>query len=136
MKVSEIMSPDVDFVSSDDTIQQAARKMEELDVGALPVIVGKEFVGMITDRDITVRIAAQGRDPQRAKVVDAVSEGVVACRADDDINDVARLMKDRKIRRVPVRDDKGSLAGIVSFADLATNADKALVGEVIRAISK
>jgi CBS domain-containing protein len=136
MKVSELMTPEVDFVSSDDTIQKAARKMEDLDVGVLPVIVGKELVGMITDRDITVRVAAQGLDPQKAKVVDAITEGVVACKAEDDVNDVARLMKDKKIRRVAVTDDGGQLAGIVSFADLATSADKTLVGEVIRVISR
>ena len=136
MRVKELMTPRIEFVHSDDTIQQAANKMEQFDVGALPVIVGDEVVGMITDRDIVIRSVSHGLDPEKHKVMEAVSEGVVSCKEDDDIKTVADLMEDKQIRRVVVKDREGKVTGIVSLGDLALNIQKETAGEVLKKVSE
>jgi CBS domain-containing protein len=136
MLVKEIMTRKVDYVTHENTLQEAADKMKELDVGELPIVVGGEAVGIITDRDIAVRGVAHGLDPKAAKVVDAMTEGIVACSEDDDIEKAAKMMGAHKIRRLPVTDTDGRMSGVVSLGDLALKLDKALVGEVLTEISK
>jgi len=135
MQVKDIMTTDVDFVTNENTLQEAAEKMLRLDVGELPVVVGKEAVGIVTDRDITIRAVAHGLDPKATAVVNAMTEGLVACRENDDIAQAARTMGAHKIRRMPVIDETGKMSGVVSLADLAQNLDKTLVGEVLTQIS-
>ena len=110
--------------------------MEELNVGALPVISGDEAVGIITDRDIVIRSVAQGLDPEEEKVLVAVSEGLVSCKEDDDIEAVADLMEDRQIRRVVVKSNGGKVTGIVSLGDLAVNIPKGTAGEILKEVSQ
>jgi CBS domain-containing protein len=136
MQVKDIMSRDVEFVTNNNTLQEAAEKMKDLDVGELPIVVGKEAVGIITDRDIVVRGVAHGLDPKAATVVDAMTEKIIVCREDDEIEKVARTMGAKKIRRLPVMDNDGQMSGVVSLGDLALNLDKSLVGEVLMEISK
>jgi CBS domain-containing protein len=136
MKVRDIMSRDIEYITTDETIEQAAAKMQASNVGDMPVVVGGEAVGMLTDRDITIRIAAHGLDPQKTHVTDAMTEGVICCKEDDDIEAAARLMADKQIRRVLVVEDGGKLSGIVSLADLAGSLDKEMVGDVLKQISK
>lgn len=136
MKVKELMTPRIAFVHSDDSIKQAANKMEELDVGALPVIIGDEVVGMITDRDIVIRSVSHGLDPEKHKVMEAVSEGVVSCKEEDDVKTVVDLMEDKQIRRVVVKDEAGKVTGIVSLGDLALNVQKETAGDVLKKISE
>jgi CBS domain-containing protein len=136
MQVKEIMTSQVDYATSEYTLREAAIKMRELDIGELPIVVGSEAVGVITDRDITVRGVARGLDPNAAKVVDAMTEGIVACRQDDAIEDAAKKMGSHKIRRLPVMDASGKMIGMLSLADLALKLDKALLGEVLMEISK
>jgi CBS domain-containing protein len=136
MLVKDIMSHDVEFVTNENTLQEAAEKMKDLDVGELPIIVGNEAVGVITDRDIVIRGVAHGLVPNVATVVDAMTEGIIACKEDDTIEEVARTMGSKKVRRLPVMDADGKLSGMVSLGDLASNLDKSLVGEVLMEISK
>lgn len=136
MLVKDIMSHDVEFVTNENTLQEAAEKMKDLDVGELPIIVGNEAVGVITDRDIVIRGVAHGLVPNAATVVDAMTEGIIACKEDDTIEEVARTMSSKKVRRMPVMDADGKLSGMVSLGDLALNLDKSLVGEVLMEISK
>jgi CBS domain-containing protein len=136
MLVKDIMSHDVEFVNNENTLQEAAEKMKDLDVGELPIIVGNEAVGVITDRDIVIRGVAHGLVPNVATVVDAMTEGIIACKEDDTIEEVARTMSSKKVRRMPVMDADGRLSGMVSLGDLALNLDKSLVGEVLMEISK
>jgi CBS domain-containing protein len=136
MKVRDLMTQKVEFINADATIQETAEKMKELDVGALPVIIADETVGMITDRDIVVRVVAHGLDPEKSHVSDAITEGVTFCNETDDIKYVARLMEDRQIRRVVVKDGQGNVNGIVSLGDLATSAGQQLSGEVVQEVSK
>lgn len=135
MKVREIMTRGTAYVTEDQTIEQAAARMKESGVGDMPVVDGGEIVGMLTDRDITVRVVAMVLDPQSTYVTDAMTEEVVACREDDDIETAARLMGDKRVRRLLVMSDGRKLSGIVSLGDLAKSVDKALVGEVLRKIS-
>jgi CBS domain-containing protein len=136
MQVKELMTRDIEFVNSNDSIKQAAEKMKELNVGVLPVKTGNKLVGMLTDRDIVVRSVAPGLDPEKHQIIDAFSEGVVACNGDDDIKDVARLMEERQIRRVVVKDNEEKVIGIVSLGDLAVNIGKEMVGEVLKEVSE
>ena len=136
MEIREIMSRDIDFVTTDETIEEAAVRMKESNVGDMPVIVGGEAVGMLTDRDITIRIAANGLDPQKSHVSDAMTEGVIACKEDDDTEIAARMMADKQVRRLLVMDPDGQLSGVVSLGDLATSLDKERVGEVLEKISR
>jgi CBS domain-containing protein len=94
------MTRDINYVTPNETIEQAAAKMKESNVGDMPVVIGGEAIGMLTDRDITVRITANGLDPQKTHVTDAMTESVVACKEDDDIETVARLMGDKQVRRI------------------------------------
>jgi len=135
MKVRELMTQQVEFVKADTTIQETAEKMKELDVGALPVVIADETVGIITDRDIVVRAIAHGLDPEKSHVSDALTEGIEFCNAGDDIKDVARLMEKKQIRRVVVKDDQGNVSGIVSLGDLAIRVSHELSGEVIDQVS-
>ncbi len=136
MQVKDIMTRDVEYVTNENTLQDAAEKMLRQDVGELPVIVGKEAVGVITDRDIAIRGVAHGLDPKAAMVVEAMSEGIIPCKEEDDIEKAARSMGSHKIRRMPVMDGNGNMSGIVALADLSPELDKAVLGEVLREISR
>jgi CBS domain-containing protein len=135
MQVKEIMTPDVEFVTTDTTLEKTAERMRDLNVGELPVVLGEEAVGVITDRDIVVRAVAHGLVPQAAKVTEAMTEGVVACSQEDDIEKAAEIMANRKIRRLLVMDAGGKMSGVVSLGDVALNLDKSKVGGVLAQIS-
>lgn len=117
--VSDIMSTDVQVVEPQDSLRHAAELMQELDVGALPVCDGERLLGMLTDRDITVRGVAQGLDPDATAVSDIMTGEVEFATADQDTAEVMRVMGDKQIRRMPVVDQDRRLIGIVSIADLA-----------------
>jgi len=137
MLVRDIMTAHVESIAPGDTLEQAARRMEELDVGPLPVCEGKRVVGMLTDRDITVRATAAGCDPKTTLVGDTMSQEVISCYDDQDVSEVARLMKDKQVRRLLVMSRAGELVGIVSLGDLATEAgEKGQPGEVLEKVSR
>lgn len=136
MKVKDIMTPSVEFIKSDASVKEAALKMEELDVGVLPVVIGSDAVGIVTDRDIVIRSVAQGLDPEKTPIMQVVSEGVESCGEDEDIGIVAEKMKRNQIRRILVRNNDSTLSGIVSLGDLALNAQKDTSGEVLQKVSQ
>ncbi|NVM76999.1 CBS domain-containing protein [Duganella sp. SG902] len=117
--IADVMSRDVTSVSPDESIRRAAELMEDLDVGALPVTEGQRLVGMITDRDITIRATAAGLGPEETQVAEIMTDDVCHCYEDQSTDDVMQDMRDIQIRRVPVvsRDDH-QLIGIVALADL------------------
>jgi CBS domain-containing protein len=136
MKVSEIMSSDVQVVSPEQPIQEAARLMMDGDTGALPVQEGEQLIGMVTDRDITVRATAEGRGPE-TPVREVMSGKPLFCWDDQDIDEVAVQMSDSKIRRVPVLSREGErLVGIVSIGDLAQSADDDAAEVAVRGVSE
>jgi CBS domain-containing protein len=120
--VSEVMTRDVRFVSPQESLQHAAQMMDELNVGALPVCDGEHLVGVVTDRDITVRGASMGKTPQDAHVKDVMSGEVRWCFEDQPVDEVMIQMADSQIRRVPVvsHDEAHRLVGIVVLGDLAS----------------
>ncbi len=137
MLVKDIMTSNPEVVSPGDTLEQAARKMELLNVGPLPVCEGIRLVGMLTDRDITVRATAAGCNPKTTLVSDTMSQDLVCCHEDDDVRDAARLMKEKQVRRLPVLNRAGDLVGIVALADLATEAgEQGQPGEVLEEVSR
>jgi CBS domain-containing protein len=137
MQIKAIMTRDVQCVSPDDSIQEAARWMRDLNVGPLPVCDHDRLAGMVTDRDITVRAVAEGRDPKTTKVRDVMSEGLVYCFEDQNMQDAARLMQSNQVRRLLVLNHDKRLFGIVSLGDLAADAgDPQRTGEVLQDISE
>lgn len=137
MLLKQVMTRDVEVVSPDSTLQEAAQKMRSLDVGPMPVCDGDRVVGMITDRDITVRAVAEGRDPKSAKVREAMTDDLVYVWEDQEVNEAARLMAERQIRRLLVMSRDRRLAGIVSLGDLAVDsADPLRAGEVLEGVSQ
>jgi CBS domain-containing protein len=117
------MTRDVEVVNPEATVEEAAEKMKALNVGPLPVCDGQRLVGMITDRDITVRAVAAGLGPDRAKVRDVMTPEVVYAFEDQDVREAERLMQEKQIRRLPILDRDKRLVGIVSLGDLAVDAD-------------
>jgi CBS domain-containing protein len=138
MKVSEVMTHGVECISPDTTLQQAAKRMKDLNVGPLPVCGDNDrLVGMITDRDIVIRAVAEGWDPKRKRVEDALTPEVVYCFDDDDIDEAARLMRDNRIRRILVLNSDRRLVGIVSLGDLAVETgDESLAGRTLEEVSE
>ena len=126
MKISEVMTTDVEKVSADQTAREAASFMLRADAGSIPVCDGNRVIGMITDRDIAVRGVAEGRGPD-TPVSELMSDGIVCAHEDDDVQSVAQRMSEEQVRRIPVVDAEERLIGIVSLGDLAgeTNGESA-----------
>ena len=119
--VNDVMTRDVKSISPEDSVRRAAQLMEEFNIGSIPVCDGNKLVGMITDRDITVRSTAAGQAPEDTRVGDVMSTDVRTCYSTQSVDEVLGQMGDVQIRRVPVVDQAShSLVGIVSLGDLAT----------------
>jgi CBS domain-containing protein len=132
MLVKEIMTPTMDSVGSDFSLQETARRMRDVNVGSLPVWERGELLGMITDRDICCRAVAEGRDPARTTVGEIMSRDVSYCFGDDDIAEAAQLMERKHIRRLAVLNHDRTMAGFLSVDDLAHHSHK-LAGYVLDA---
>jgi CBS domain-containing protein len=136
--VREIMSSDCSCIGESDSVLDAARRLAELDVGSLP-ICGEDdrLKGMITDRDIVVKVLAAGKDPGGTRVAE-LSQGdsqTITIGADDSIEEALHTMADHQVRRLPVIDGR-KLVGIVAQADVARNYDEEKVGDLVEAISR
>lgn len=137
MKVSDVMTREVEVVHPETTLREAAEKMKALDVGTLPVADGRNVVGMVTDRDITVRATAAGKDPNVTLVREVMSEGVVSVYGDEDVDEAARIMEREQVRRLVVFDRARNVVGVLSLGDLATGgAGKKATGEALRGVSE
>ena len=134
----DIMSSDCTCIGENDSVLDAAKKLAELNVGSMP-ICGEDdrLKGMLTDRDIVVKVLAQGKDPASTKAgeLGAGDGNTVTIGADDSIDEALRTMKDKQVRRLPVIDDR-KLVGIISQADIARNIDEHKVGDLVEAISQ
>src|SRR4051794_4981629 len=137
MQVREVMTHHVEVVRPDTTLQEAAQKMKALDVGPLPVCDGERLVGMLTDRDITVRAVAEGRDPKSTPVREAMTPEVHYCFEDEDVAEAARVMKDREVRRLLVVNRDKRLVGMLSLGDLAVGVgDEQISSETLERVSE
>ncbi len=121
MKIKDIMTNEVAYVSPDTNVVQAAQLMQKHDVGSVPVCQGDQIIGMITDRDIVVRNIAHGKDPKVTPVRDVMTSQVQVVNSDMDLHQAAAIMANSQIRRLPVVDND-RLVGIVALGDLATQA--------------
>lgn len=131
MQVRDVMMRGVEVVAPGATLQEAAAAMRALDVGLLPVCEGDRLVGMLTDRDITVRATAAGSDPQAVTVQEVMTPTVVFCLEDDDLQVALRLMEEYQVQRLPVLDDQHRLLGLVSHSYVAEHArDDKRAGEI------
>ena len=136
MKVSDAMTRDVRVANPDQTIQDAAKMMSDVDSGVLPVGENDRLIGMITDRDIAVRAVAQGKGPQTL-VREVMTDHVHYCFDDEDMDEVTRKMADSQVRRLPVVNRDKRLIGILSLGDVATSRDGAdEAGEALSDISR
>jgi CBS domain-containing protein len=139
MTCEEIMTPSPSCCNPSHSAVEAAELMEREDVGVVPVVDGPaaKLVGVITDRDIALKVVAAGRDPRNTVVSDVMTNDPACCRPGDSVEAVVELMSSRQVRRVPIVDNTGAIVGIVSQADIATRlANPKETGEVVQAISE
>ena len=135
MKISDVMTRDVQTVSPDQPVQEAASFMLSSDAGAIPVTENGRLIGMITDRDIAVRGIAKGYGPD-TPVRQLMTNDLVILRLDDNVEDAAIKMSDAQVRRLPVIDQDERLCGIVSLGDLSREADEDTASEALEGVSQ
>ncbi len=137
MRIAEIMTQDPEVITSNFVLKDAALMMRELDVGMLPIGKDDRLVGMLTDRDITIRATAEGRDPTKTQVHEVMTQEVVYCFEDQEVSEAAKLMQERQIRRLPILNREKGLIGIVSLGDVAVHSgEKNVVAETIKEVSE
>lgn len=136
MRISEIMSRDVRIADPNDNLQKAAKILADIDAGALPVGENDRLVGMLTDRDITIRAVAAGKAPQDCTVRDVMTSDVRYVFDDQDVEELSRSLADQKIRRVPVLNRDKRLVGIVSLGDLAAKHGGDPAENAVRSVSQ
>ena len=136
MQVKDVMTKGAEVVRPDATLQEAANKMKSLDIGPLPVCDGDKIIGMLTDRDITVRATAEGLDPKQTRVREVMSKELITCLEDQDVKEAAELMQSKQIRRVPILNKDKRLVGMLSLGDLAHRTqDSKLAGKTLEEVS-
>lgn len=135
MKISEAMHHQADWVSADTPISDVAKMMVKDDVGAIPVGKADKLIGMITDRDIALRVVAEGRDPKKTLAEDVMTKGIVYCRTTETVEDAIHLMDQKKIRRLPVIDNNKRLVGMLGLGDVSHAVSRELSGELLHAVA-
>ena len=138
MKCSDVMTKNPKTCSPTDIVEQAAQLMKSEDVGPIPIVGDNDKLeGIITDRDIVLKVVAEGRDPKTTKLSEVMTTDLISCTQDGDVEEMLELMEDNQIRRIPVVDASGRLVGIVSQADIATRLDEPdKTAELVEDISK
>lgn len=140
MNCQDVMTPSPVCCVPDDAVMDVARMMRAQDIGSIPVVADHDtqrLVGMVTDRDLAVRVIAEGRDPRETAVRDVMSMQPVTCQATDVYQQALQIMGEHQVRRIPVVDHQGRLAGIIAQADVATRlAQPSTTGAVVEAISE
>lgn len=133
MKVSDVMTRDVQVAAPTDTIADVARRMSEIDSGVIPIAEGDRIVGVITDRDIVVRVVGEGRDNE-IPVSEVMTSPVETCAASESLKAATKKMADLQMRRLVILDDAGKLAGILSLGDVAREHSARAVGHTLEEI--
>jgi CBS domain-containing protein len=137
MLISDLMNRNVEAIEPGATLQAAAARMRSSGIGVLPVLEGDQPVGMITDRDITVRATALGKDPKVTHVRDAMTSAVVTCREDAPIAEAERLMEEKAVRRLVVLDSWRRMVGLISLDDIATlPGESRRAGEILEHLNE
>ena len=137
MKIQEVMTRKVEVIEPTLFIAKAAQKMKDLNIGFLPICENDKLIGTVTDRDITIRSVAQGRDPRLAPVREIMSQQVFYCYEDDDVEHVTEYMKEREVRRMVILNREKRLVGVVSLGDIAkAYGEQQLAGETLGDIAE
>jgi CBS domain-containing protein len=134
--VRDLMTENPCAIDADKPVAYAAKMMRDEGVGLAPIVEGEKLVGTLTDRDIAIRVVAEGKDPQTTTVREVATMRVVTINPDQDLGEALRLMAQNQVRRLPVLEDDGRLSGIVAQADVARHATDQQTGEVVEEISK
>lgn len=139
-KCSDVMTRNPVSARPEDTVASVAQLMKDNDIGPVPIVKddnSKRLSGIVTDRDLVIKVVAAGRDPQTTPVREVMTTNVITCRADDDIETALDAMSSQQLRRIPVVDDDNMLVGIIAQADIATRMDRPeKTGEVVKEISE
>jgi CBS domain-containing protein len=135
MKVRDIMTRSTQTILLDATIEQAARKMRDANIGLLPVVEEGKVLGAVTDRDIVIRSVAEGRNPHLTTVRDVMTEGVLYCYEDQSIAEASMIMEEHHVRRLLVMDAQNRLAGMLTVTDLALKGNEKLPGHVLNRVA-
>jgi CBS domain-containing protein len=137
MKLKDIMSRDLEFVDPKTSLQEAAKKMKDINAGPMPVVENQKPLGILTDRDITIRAVADGKDPRKTKVGEIMTQEVIACFEDQDVAEGAKIMGEKQVRRLMIVNRNQKLVGIVSLGNIATfTKDKELAGGALEEVSQ
>lgn len=134
--VQDVMTSNPASIEADSPVVEAARIMKEQDVGIVPVVEGGRLVGTLTDRDITTRVVAEGKDPRSVSVREIASTDLITVNPQQDLDEALRLMASHQVRRLPVVEEDGRLVGIVAQADVAREANDKKTGELVEGISQ
>jgi CBS domain-containing protein len=134
--IRELMTSNPRTIGQDETVVQAAKMMRDEDVGLAPIVDGDRLVGTVTDRDIAIRVVAEGKDPGSTKAIEIASRELVTIDPQQDLDEALRLMARHQVRRLPVVEEDGKLVGVVAQADVAEHAPGAKTGEVVEQISR
>ena len=135
-RIRDIMTSNPSTVEPDKTVVDAARIMKQEDAGVVPVTENGRLTGMVTDRDIAIRVVAEGRDPQSTPVREVASKDLVTVDPQQDLDEALRLMAQHQVRRLPVVEEDGRLVGVVAQADVARQGDDTKTGQVVLEISE
>ena len=134
--IRDVMTPNPRTISADQPVAEAARIMKDEDVGLTPVVEGDRLIGTLTDRDIVVRVVAEGRDPQTVRASEIASDELVTVDPQQQLDEALRLMAQHQVRRLPVVEEDGRLVGVVAQADVAEHADDEQTGRLVEQISE
>jgi CBS domain-containing protein len=135
MKVKDVMHRGAEWVAPQTPVSDVARKMRDLDIGAIPIGENDRLIGMVTDRDIACRGVANGADCGKLTARDVMSKGILYCRDAGELDDALRIMEQKQVRRLPVINDQKRMVGMLSLGDIADAASHELSGEVMAAVS-
>jgi CBS domain-containing protein len=134
--IREAMTSNPKTIDTGGTVVEAARIMRDEDAGIVPIVDGDRLVGTLTDRDIAIRVVAEGKDAGSVKAIDVASRDLVTIDPQQDLDEALRLMAQHQVRRLPVVEEDGKLVGVVAQADIATHASDERTGEMVEEISK
>lgn len=136
MKVKDAMHKGVTWEAPDCSITELARKMRDEGIGSIPIGENDRLLGMVTDRDIVVKGVAGGKDVSAITARDVLSGPILYCRADEDVDDAARLMETHQVRRLPVIDEHKRMVGMLSLGDIASSSSRELTGEITQTVAE
>jgi CBS domain-containing protein len=134
--IRDIMTANPSTIEPDQSVVEAAKIMKQEDAGVVPVTENGRLTGMVTDRDIAIRVVAEGKDPQSTTVREVASKHVVTIDPQQDLDEALRLMAQHQVRRLPVVEEDGRLVGVVAQADVARKGDDTKTGQVVQEISQ